>query len=784
MKIAYRFCIVSLVLLSVALASFAQDGPYRRPEKDSRNTAPTVGTGGPVGGPTGLFTVYDGSTLLTGEYTFSAAYSNYDRDPGNVDLTEVPVSFQVGLSNNFEVFFTTDAYKAIKVNSPRNLSSFYLPNSQVRVGGMFQSGPAVIMAPVGSGLGNQAVFRPTGTAPFTPYPYVGGTATTAVPGTIGSSAGGNGAANFPGVGSIYGSVLPGVVLQTTANPNALGGQVPTSFTTAPTYLPDAPFINREWAESSFNSYVVGAKWRMTSVSNPVGIGLTGFYRFYQDRLNTISNMNMVQRGASSGSSRGDFGLTAFADVRATKWMNVSANIGYVNNGDVEGDLGGGNAVLLDRPDELQAAIGFDFPVNKYFQPIVELRSLHYVGGRTPNAFENNPIDAIAGFRVFPARWFGFGLGYRYNINQQSSGSFDDEESFTTAVTVPTVGAAPVTIVNNFRGVPPGFATSTDPHGYIVQAFIGRRDVRATELIDQPANVTALDLSDTTVTLGCQDGFKSRSGACSDSRSIDVKTTAVDPENAPLEYVYTVTGGSINGSGANVAWDLSNAQPGTYTITAAVNDGCGVCGQTQTKTITIAECDDCEPINPCDCATLSVTGPAGVTQPGGTMSFTANVSGGNYTPTYNWSVSDGTIIEGQGTANITVQVPAEGVSNITATVELGGVPADCNCPTSASETGPVTPDPKAEQTDEFDALSNDDIRGRLDNFFITLQNNPTDRGYIINYGTARQIAARERLIQNHIRFRRFDASRITMVRGEGDIKTKLYRVPSGAEDPMP
>jgi hypothetical protein len=40
-----------------------------RPGNDPRNQAPTVGTGGQPGGPTGLFTIYDGDTLRKGEYT-------------------------------------------------------------------------------------------------------------------------------------------------------------------------------------------------------------------------------------------------------------------------------------------------------------------------------------------------------------------------------------------------------------------------------------------------------------------------------------------------------------------------------------------------------------------------------------------------------------------------------------------------------------------------------------------------------------------------------------------
>ncbi len=43
----------------------------------------------------------------------------------------------------------------------------------------------------------------------------------------------------------------------------------------------------------------------------------------------------------------------------------------------------GDAVLLDRPDEVLSGIGFDFPVNKYFQVIAEAAS-HQVHG-WPNA---------------------------------------------------------------------------------------------------------------------------------------------------------------------------------------------------------------------------------------------------------------------------------------------------------------------------------------------------------------------------------------------------------------
>lgn len=760
----------------------------------------------------GLFTVYDGQTLRKGEYTFSIAYSNYDRDPGDVDITEVPVSFQFGLTNNIELFFNTDAYRAIKVNSPRNLSSFYLPNSQLMINGTMRSGPAIVLAPQGPGTSqfpNAAVFRPTGSQPFTQFPFVGGNAGTygfQLPFTAGGvfgfptavatlgpgRTGGNGAGNFPGIGSVYGSILPGVVLQTTTLVGPTGaavGEGPLVYSLAPSYLNDAPFINRTYGESAFNTFTVGAKWRWTGVKNPIGVGVIPFYRWYADNANDISGFNQMQRGASPGGNRGDFGAIFFADARLRKWINISGNIGYIYNSDIKADFPGGEVKLLDRGDEVIAGIGVDFPVNRYFQPILEFRSQQFVGGRTPNAFENNPLDGLAGVRIFPTRWFGMSFAYRYHANQQDRNSFDDKNTTTASVLIPcrvgSTGCTPITIANSYQGIPPGFRPSSDPHGFMVQTFIGRRQDRRGEIKNLPANVTALTVSNKTITLGCPPGQVAGEGqTCGDTSSVSVSTTAVDPENDTLVYNYTVSGGKVNGSGANVSWDLTGVRPGTYTITAGVDDGCGVCGQTKTETITVQDCPSCRV--ECECGTVSVNGPAGITQPGATMTFTANIAGGTQeSPTYDWSVSAGEIESGQGTSRIVVRVPAEGVTNVTATVEVGGLCT--NCPNTASETAGVAEATRYSQVDEFGRATDDDVKARIDNFYIELNNNPSAQGYIINYGTPAEIKKRRAQITKAINFRKYDPRRVTMVDGGNTgsgVNTKFFVVPSGADLPTP
>src|SRR5947209_1408198 len=402
MRFVRRALAVALVTLALLVAVSAQT---LRPGNDPRNQSPSVGTGGPEGGPTGLFTIYDGDTLRKGEFTFSIAYSNYDRDPGNVDITDIPLSFNVGINDHIELFFKTNGYRGIKVNNPKNLSSFYLPNSQLFFSStLLGSGPAIILAPSGPNVGNiagQPLFRPAFNQPFVQFPFVGGSAGTfgIGPGNRGglfgfpgfnaqlgpaTGTGGrfSGVSFFPGIGSPLGGILPGVVLATTTLPPTaltLPITVPVSFTTAPSYLPDAPFINRLYGESSFTNFVIGAKIRFTGPNNPLGVGVIPFYRWYPDKPDDFKGFNQMQRGAGPGASIGDFGLVGFVSGRLSRSVNLSSNFGYILNSNPQSKaFGTSKATLLDRPNELLAGVGFDFPVNRHFQPIAELNSVHYV----------------------------------------------------------------------------------------------------------------------------------------------------------------------------------------------------------------------------------------------------------------------------------------------------------------------------------------------------------------------------------------------------------------------
>ncbi len=811
MRLANRALIAALVTLVLCAAVSAQT---MRSDKDPRNQSPSVGTGGPEGGPTGLFTIYDGSTLRRGEFTFSIAYSNYDRDPGNVDITDIPLSFNVGLNDHVELFFKTNGLRGIKVNNPLNLSSFYLPNSQLFCGVTLCRGPAVVLSPSGPTVGtlaNTAVFRPLNNQPFVQYPFTGGSAGTfgLTAGQIGQQFGFPGfnallgppvvqpnsgtygsADNFPGVGSPVGSILPGVVLATTVLPATaltLPITVPVTFTVAPTYLPDAPFVNRLYGESTFTNFVVGGKIRFTGPNNPLGAGLIGLYRWYPDKGEDASGFNQLQRGASPGGDIGDFGLIGFVDGRLGKHVNISANGGYFLNSNPKG--GGGDFTLLDRPDEVIMGVGFDFPLNEKIQPIVEVRSTQYVGGRTPNAFENSPVDVIGGLKIYPRRWFGFGLAYRRHLNQQDQDHFNPADfniPIRQITNVNVIGRGLVVVPGTNRpattqGFPNGFLWSEEPNGFIGQFWIGRRNSRTPPPPpNQPPTVQA-SASMSSVLRPCPEGEFSSSCTATGSE-VQLTANATDPDNDQLLYTWSVTGGKITGEGRAVTWDLTGVADGSYTASVEVNDG----NQhivSSSATVTVAMCSGCvKPPPPCPTVSVSCPDAVGVGEP---ITYTANVAGGPPNMTYNWSVSAGTITSGQGTATITVDTAGLGGQSVTATVSLGG--ADPSCSTTASCTTPVRPPPpEPVRFDEYGNIRFNDEKARLDNYAIQLQNQPGSQGTIIAYGScageaqARADRAKDYLVNT----RGIEAGRITTVDGgcRSDLTVQLWIVPSGANAP--
>jgi hypothetical protein len=191
-----------------------------------------------------------------------------------------------------------------------------------------------------------------------------------------------------------------------------------------------------------------------------------------------------------------------------------------------------------------------------------------------------------------------------------------------------------------------------------------------------------------------------------------------------------------------------------------------------------------------CPTIKVSCPDQV-DAGKEMTFTANVSGGdsNVTPTYNWTVSAGSIRAGQGTSTITVDTTGAAGQWVTATVDIGGYSRECS--TSDSCTGQVNEEAKPSvKFGEYVTRDLEANKEMLDEFVIALQNDPEAQGYVIAYGgrtsgpSDAQTAA-DRATTYMVETRKMDGARtLAGVGGYREEPTiELWISPPGGAQPM-
>lgn len=98
-------------------------------------------------------------------------------------------------------------------------------------------------------------------------------------------------------------------------------------------------------------------------------------------------------------------------------------------------------------------------------------------------------------------------------------------------------------------------------------------------------------------------------------------------------------------------------------------------------------------------------------------------------TFQWTISSGKIISGQGTETITVDVSANAEKRVTATVEVKGLSEECRNKASYTTVVGVTP----YKLSEFEENYSEALQIRLDELAMILQKEPLLQGYIIVYG---------------------------------------------------
>ena len=278
-------------------------------------------------------------------------------------------------------------------------------------------------------------------------------------------------------------------------------------------------------------------------------------------------------------------------------------------------------------------------------------------------------------------------------------------------------------------------------------------------------------------------------ACSDSGAPQVRLTAdaVSPSGNPIKYKWTTTDGDIIGDGSVVTWNLAGLKPGYHkaslNIVSAGRDG--ECEAFSSVTVLVNACAPVRPV--CPAIEISCPTTIAVDQP---LTFTSRYSGGTagITPAYNWNVSAGTIISGQGTDTIKVDTTGLAGQTIRASLSMGGYNLEC-----AADCAVPIPLPKitSRRFDEFPDISRNDEKARLDNFGIEMQNDPTATAYVVVYpgkggkrGEVQQHAAR--IVDYLVNSRGLDQHRIVTLVGpvRTELGVELWITPQGATPPTP
>jgi len=157
-----------------------------------------------------------------------------------------------------------------------------------------------------------------------------------------------------------------------------------------------------------------------------------------------------------------------------------------------------------------------------------------------------------------------------------------------------------------------------------------------------------------------------------------------------------------------------------------------------------KCDGCE--NDESCPLLTMVGPADVVVPNGTLIFEAKLTESpSFTPRFAWTVSDGTIIEGQGTRSIKVRAPDYSQSiDLTANVTVIGLPQGCvNIGSATYAVASQIYDPFI---DAYGKLSLNEEKARMQNAATVLEMNPKSKILILKYFPKITAASRQRINQ--------------------------------------
>ncbi len=315
---------------------------------------------------------------------------------------------------------------------------------------------------------------------------------------------------------------------------------------------------------------------------------------------------------------------------------------------------------------------------------------------------------------------------------------------------------------------------------LLLALVGLFTVAAVASAQKKVRVEAREFTQTNLSLLAEPRVIT---ACEGSSPAIVHLNARATSNYPISYRWTSNAGRISGDGATVAWDLSGLRPGYYKayVDVDMSSGDEACQAFASTSILV---NRCAPPSPA-CPNVGIACPdrVVVNEP---LTFRSTVSGGsNARQTYNWIVSAGSILDGQGTDTINVDTTGLAGQSITATLSMGGYNLDCSATCTVEFPIPI----ECKKFDEFPAIAYNDMKARLDKYAIELQNDPTATAYVIVYPGLRVRPGEvpkttTRIVDYLVNSRGTNAQRIVTLVGppREALLIELWLSPQGAKPP--
>lgn len=581
-------------------------GQEKKVDPAQQTTSTVIG-----GTSTGAFNTWSPRTLRRREWQVSVFWNNYDRDPGDLDINQIPFNITYGLTNRWEVFGNLDVFQQVTSGQPLSLSGYQLSG----IGSAFGGDPlAALGQPINTGG--------TGFFPFG-SPPVGG-------------------------------ILP--------VPGAFFG--PAFVANRPNYFSDLPYFGTATFNAATRSFEIrrssnglgnvtlGTKLRVADLGEHYSLALGGMVR-----IPTTRSFHGLANGRGSGEV--DFGpILMLGGNYAGGRIRVNGNAGWIHSGDPGHD----SIRYLDRKDQFIGNLALEIAPVERIVLVAESANTLYVGGGTQNLNSLDPSDLLLGARVFfGGGRFQMGGGWRRLLNSPELSSLP--------IFVPGIGAQDFSVkhgdVNGFvvhlgfarkarpeappmpnhpptvaleadrdvvrSGEPIHFtARASDPDGdvliYTWTTSAGRlTGTEATVTLDTSGLNERMGASPVQVTVGVtvddgRGGADTASrrvrvtapappppppppppanrpprlqsvnctvigtpqvdGQITDGESVRVVAMASDPDNDPLEYSFSATAGRLAGQGNERVLDTTGVtsgpggQPVPITVAVTVRDGRG------------------------------------------------------------------------------------------------------------------------------------------------------------------------------------------------------------------